>query len=74
MLEYSYSKEQRAKITIHIGVIEAMFKVDIIEKICGKLAVNRYEFENEGEMNLFIEMCKGDKGVIMIYKSKSKAA
>ncbi|WP_405169339.1 hypothetical protein [Paenibacillus sp. FSL H3-0286] len=51
-----------------------MFEVNIIEKICGKLAVNRYEFENEGEMNRFIEMCREDTGVIMIHKNKGKAA
>lgn len=51
-----------------------MFEVNIIERICGKLAVNRYEFENEGDMNRFIEMCKDDKGVIMIHKGRGKAA
>jgi hypothetical protein len=69
VLEYGYSKEM-----IHIGVRETMFEVKIIEKICGKLAVNRYEFKHEGDMNVFIEMYKGDKGVIMIHTSKRKAA
>jgi hypothetical protein len=45
-----------------------MYEVSIIEKICGKLAVNRYQFEKEGDMNLFIEMCKMDKGIIMLHK------
>ncbi|QWU14374.1 hypothetical protein SAMN04487895_101680 [Paenibacillus sophorae] len=44
-----------------------MFEVSIIEKICGKLSVNRYKFEKEGDMKLFIEMCKSDKGIIMIH-------
>lgn len=51
-----------------------MFEVKIIEKICGKLAVNCYQFKKEGDMKQFIEKCKGDKGIVMIHKSKCKAA
>lgn len=48
-----------------------MYEVKIIEKICGKLAVNVYSFEKEGDMDLFIEMCRGDEGIIMIHKGKA---
>jgi len=54
-------------------VRETMFEVKIIERICGKLAVNRYEFKNEGDMNRFIEMCKDEEGTIMIHKSNKAA-
>lgn len=47
-----------------------MYQVKIIEKICGQLAVNVYSFEKERDMKLFIEMCKDDKGIILIHKTK----
>ncbi|QSF43487.1 hypothetical protein [Paenibacillus tianjinensis] len=48
-----------------------MYQVKIIEKICGKLAVNVYSFEKEGDMELFIEMCKDDKGIILLHRVKA---
>lgn len=48
-----------------------MYEVKIIEKIFGKLAVNVYSFEKEGDMELFIEMCKDDKGIILIHKVRA---
>ncbi|MEK4006383.1 hypothetical protein [Paenibacillus sp. FSL H3-0333] len=44
-----------------------MYQVSIIEKVCGKLAVNKYEFEKEGDMAIFIEKCKNEKGTILIH-------
>jgi hypothetical protein len=48
-----------------------MHQVKIIEKICDKLAVNVYSFDDEGEMKQFVEMCKDDKGIILIHKVKA---
>lgn len=49
-----------------------MHKVTIIEKVCGKVVRNEYPFDSEAKRDMFVLLCKQDKGVIDIRNGSNK--
>lgn len=43
-----------------------MFKVSVVEKILGQIAVNTYEFSDRGQMEVFKGMCEEDGEIVLV--------
>lgn len=51
-----------------------MYVVSVFEKVNGQLALSQYSFENEGEMNKFVEICREDNAIVIVRSANNKSA